>query len=80
MSEIKVVPVVKNIEKPIDNVLISIVGFNLGLNCVVRAECKKGDGLAEFIQTYVIEGDEYSNWGNDDNTSIGAGCFTCFNI
>jgi len=70
MSDIQVVPCIKIVEKDIDRVLISIVAINLGVSCVVRAECKKGDGYPEMIQTYLLEGEEYSLWSSDDNYII----------
>ncbi len=70
MSDIQIVPCIKVVEKDIDRVLISIVGLTLGVSCVVRAECKKGDGYPEMIQTYLLEGEEYLAWSNDDNYII----------
>ncbi len=67
MSEILIEPCVKVVEKSIDKCVISVVGLTLGISCVVRAECKKGDDYPELINTFLLEGDDYLAWTNDDS-------------
>ncbi len=70
MTEVVVEPTIKVVEKEVDKVNISIIGLTLGVSCVVRAECRKGDDYPCLIQTYLLENDEYAAWGNSDEYII----------
>lgn len=68
MSEILVNPSIKIVEKLVDRVIISVVTITLGVSCVVRAELyNENNNYPEMIETYLLIGDEYLAWSNDDN-------------
>ena len=61
------IPIVQNVE--ILGFEVSVIGVQLGLSArlAVRLNCiLDGNPFMQYME-YVIEGDEYTGWGSDDN-------------
>ena len=61
------IPIVQNVE--ILGFEVSVIGVQLGVSArlAVRLNCMLDGNPFMQYKEYVIEGEEYSNWGSDDN-------------
>lgn len=56
----------KTLTESVDNIIISVVEFVLFERLTLQITLRSGENVID-IKGYVIQGNEYEQWGDDDN-------------
>lgn len=70
----KIAPVVKTIVKKVEKVVVKCVELNLNYNAVFSVKFCDAAGNTVERHTMELKGDEYANWGDNDDYVFDLAC------